>query len=74
MPPSTDTVTLTVDEEGLSDTCTATVTVEDDTGPSITCPNMKVECTEPAGAVVTFEPTVSDNCDLDPTVTCADWT
>jgi len=56
-------VTLTVtDTENLSDSCSANVTVIDQQPPSISCPSPVVECTGPAGAAVTVNPTVSDNC------------
>lgn len=57
-------VTLTVtDNHGAAASCTGTVSVEDNTPPSITCPqNQVVECTGPAGASVTFNPPVADNC------------
>lgn len=48
---------------GQSDPCTFTVTVVDQEVPVITCPAPVVaKATTPAGAVVTFSPTASDNC------------
>jgi hypothetical protein len=59
----TNPVTLTVTEpEGLSNTCTASVTVLDKQPPNISCPTPTVECTGPSGTPVTLNPTVSDNC------------
>jgi len=59
-------VTLIVtDNHGLSNNCVATVTVVDTTAPAITCPgNIVADATSPAGAVVSFAPTASDNCSL----------
>src|SRR5262249_7690207 len=48
---------------GQSDSCTFTVTVVDQQVPVITCPAPIVaKATNPAGAIVTFAPTASDNC------------
>jgi len=56
-------VTLTVTEpETTTNTCTANVIVVDKQAPSITCPSPVVECTSPAGAPVTLNPVVADNC------------
>ncbi len=58
-------VTLTVtDALGLSSQCAATVTVVDDTDPTIACPADIVTSTDPnqCTAVVAFAPTVTDNC------------
>jgi Secretion system C-terminal sorting domain/HYR domain/Lectin C-type domain len=68
------TVTLTVFDDALnSDTCTAIVTVEDVTAPTITCPG---DQTEDFDANCTFTlpdytglATVSDACDATPTIT-----
>ena len=50
--------------------CFFTVTVKDTQPPTITCPApMSVKATSPAGAVVSFAPSVSDNCSV-ATVTC----
>lgn len=60
------TVTLTVDDgNGGTDSCTATVTVEDNIPPAITCPGDIIVSNDAStcGAVVTFtEPTATDNC------------
>jgi HYR domain len=62
-PLGTTAVTLTVTEpETTSATCSANVTVLDQQLPDISCPTPVVECTSPAGAPVTLDPTVSDNC------------
>jgi hypothetical protein len=66
-------VELTVtDVDGASDTCTATVTVDDVTRPTIAAaPDIEVECTSPGGEVVTYStPIASDNCDPAPEVIC----
>lgn len=56
-------VTLTVKEpENLSSTCMANVIVQDLQKPTISCPSPVAECTSPAGAIVTFSATFSDNC------------
>jgi hypothetical protein len=56
---------------GSSPECTFTVTVEDKQPPAITCPApLVVKATSPAGAVVPFAPTVSDNCAV-AAVTCS---
>ena len=59
-------VTLTViGSHGASDSCVASVTVVDATGPAITCPNdFVIDATSPSGAVVSFAPIASDNCSL----------
>jgi hypothetical protein len=59
----TTAVTLTVtDTESLSASCSANVTVVDKQPPAIACPAPVADCTSPAGAVVSFSPTASDNC------------
>lgn len=57
-------VTLTVtDDGGNSASCQATVTVVDNTPPTVTCPTVpRVECSGPTGATVLFTATGSDNC------------
>ena len=59
----TTSVTLTVtDTESLSNSCSARVRVIDRQPPTITCPMPVVQCTSPAGAAATLNPTVLDNC------------
>jgi hypothetical protein len=57
-------VTLTCKDasSGLNSTCTATVTVVDNTPPVIVCPaDQTLECTD-EGAVASFAPMATDNC------------
>jgi hypothetical protein len=60
------TVTLTcTDAEGAFDSCTAVVTVADQTPPVLNCPvSVNTLCTGPSGAVSTFSVTATDNCAL----------
>ena len=59
----TTSVNLTVtDSEGLSNSCSARVRVVDRQRPTITCPAPVVQCTSPAGATVTLNVAVLDNC------------
>ena len=72
-PLGTTPVTLTVtDTHGAMSSCMATVTVADTTAPMITCPGNITSNAAPGqcSAVVTFAPTVQDNCDASPTVIC----
>jgi hypothetical protein len=56
-------ITLTItDQNNITNTCTATVTVLDQQKPTISCPSPVVECPSPAGASVALNPVVSDNC------------
>ena len=48
----------------------ATVTLQDRTAPTITCPANIITTTSGGDVVVTFAPTVSDTCDTSPTVVC----
>jgi hypothetical protein len=65
----TTSVTLTVSDGKLSTTCTANVTVTDQTPPMITCPaSQTLECTA-GGAVATFASSATDNCSV-PTQGC----
>ena len=59
-------VTFTVTNvSGLTASCQATVNFLDTTVPSITCPGPLVaEATGPAGALVSFTPSASDNCSV----------
>src|SRR5207244_12693547 len=69
----TTSVTLTVtDNHGASTQCMATVTVVDNTPPTINCPAniVKSNDTDQCGAVVTFAPTVGDNCSGAAAPTC----
>src|SRR5439155_21276930 len=60
------------DQGGNSSVCNFTVTVVDTTAPVITCPaDMTVDCTQPNGAVVNYTVGVKDNCDPNPTLSCA---
>jgi len=58
-------VTLTVSDGLLSDSCTATLTVNDCEAPTaVTCPPPRVlECTGNSSASTTVSATASDNCD-----------
>jgi hypothetical protein len=68
---TTNVTLLVTDDEGDTASCSATVTVNDVTAPTLTCPaNLTVgndldEC----GAVVTFAPSATDNCDAAVVVT-----
>jgi len=68
----TTNVTLTcTDDAGLTDDCSADVTVTDQTKPVVTCPSPPtVECTGSEQATATFSATATDNCDANPTATC----
>jgi len=60
-------VKLTItDSDGVKDSCFATVTVEDKTAPTITCPgNMELDNDLGIdGAVATYNVLVSDNCEI----------
>lgn len=65
------TITLTVSDGNLNDSDNVTVTVEDQTAPSIVAPApVTVEQTSPAGTPAALgSPSVSDTCDANPTVT-----
>jgi len=65
-------VTLTVTASGGdSASCTATVTIVDDLAPTLVCPaDMSFPCgTDVSNLDIFGEPTVTDNCDTNPTVT-----
>jgi hypothetical protein len=68
----TTVITVTVtDAANNSATCTTNFVVVDATPPVVTCPaNITAECSSPAGAVVNFMTTATDNCDPNPVVTC----
>jgi hypothetical protein len=59
-------VTLTVvDSHSASNSCSATVTVVDDTPPQIICPaDIVTNAATPAGVTVSFAPVASDNCSI----------
>jgi hypothetical protein len=65
-------VTLTVtDDNGLSSSCTALVTVSDTSSPEITCPDtIFLVCADSSGAVAVFDIQAYDNCDPNPNVNC----
>lgn len=52
---------------GLKDTCEATVTVEDNTAPVLTCPDPITVDNDPGvcGAAVSFQATATDNCSIE---------
>ncbi len=60
----TQVMLIVTEPTGAADTCTATVTVEDNTPPSISCPADIVLPSSPdtCGAVVSFMAPVDDNC------------
>ena len=65
-------MTLTVeDEQGATTQCQATVTVEDNTPPEITCPNDIFLNIPPiySGWVIAYQVTATDNCPGDVTIT-----
>ncbi len=66
------TVTLTcTDSTGLSAQCTATVTVNDVTPPTLNCPaGVAAACTSASGGPATFSATATDNCGTVPAPTC----
>ncbi len=67
-------VTLSVeDNEGAINTCTATVSVRDDTAPVISCPENKIiACNEPSGPSITGMAFATDNCDTAPVIDFSD--
>jgi hypothetical protein len=65
-------LTVSDDWEG-ADTCSASVSVEDTTPPSITCPtNLTVECDQPTDPSNTGMATATDVCDSSPYATNSD--
>ena len=61
------------DECGNATNCVQTITIDDTTDPTITCPaDTTVECDESTDPANTGEPVVSDDCDNDPDVTYSD--
>ncbi|MDC0666304.1 HYR domain-containing protein [Nannocystis radixulma] len=71
--PATE-VTFTATDAGVcspTDSCTASVTVQDTQAPQIDCPpDIAVDPESPAGTVVSFTATASDLCDGTPAVVC----
>jgi putative hemolysin/C1A family cysteine protease len=67
-------VSLTVtDDDGASDTATASVEISDAAAPAITCPaNVTVECDESTDPADTGTATATDDCDPAPAITYAD--
>ena len=65
-------VTLTcTDPSGAQGSCTAVVTVADNTPPALVCPvSVNVMCTNANGAVATFATSATDNCGSVGTITC----
>jgi hypothetical protein len=66
-------VTLTAtDEESNTGTCTATINVADAVPPTANCPpvNLVETTTDPAGKVMNYTVTASDNCDPSPILVC----
>lgn len=67
-------VTLTVtDDEGVAMSCSATVTVTDETPPDLVpVSDVSAECSTEGGSIVDYtEPAATDNCDPAPTVSCS---
>jgi hypothetical protein len=64
-------VTLTVSDYFSSVSCNATITVVDNTAPVLNCPADITVSNDPGfcGAVVNFNPTATDNCDENVTIT-----
>ncbi len=65
---------VATDASGNTDMCTfpVTVTTSDLSPPELTCPDdITVECTSPAGDIVTFVVTATDPCDPSPVVDCS---
>ena len=64
---------IATDDQSNADTCVQTITVQDNTGPIITCPaNITVECDESTDPSNTGSATATDNCDPSPTITHSD--
>jgi hypothetical protein len=58
-------VCTATDSNGISSSCTFTVTVEDTTPPTVTCPaNITAPATSAAGATVTYIASASDACGI----------
>ncbi len=69
--PGVHEVVCTVTDESLNTaTCTFTITVVDNTPPTITCPvDVEFECTSSAGTIATYAAMADDLCDDNPLVT-----
>ena len=61
---STNVIWTVTDSAGNSDSCTQVITVNDDENPVVTCPADITVSNDPGdcGAIVSFTPTVTDNC------------
>ncbi|WP_158611356.1 zinc-dependent metalloprotease [Mangrovimonas spongiae] len=70
----TNSITLNVtDSDGNISSCTATVTVEDNVNPIITCPSSRsIKCDEDSTPANTGFATATDNCDATPNITFSD--
>src|SRR5512141_1484302 len=63
------------DNCGNASTCLQTITVQDVTPPTITCPaNVTINCQDPSTPAALGSATATDNCDTTPTITFADVT
>ncbi|WP_115461383.1 HYR domain-containing protein, partial [Winogradskyella aurantiaca] len=61
------------DENNNISTCDQIITVEDSTPPIVDClPNVTLECGDPTDIAALGEPTATDNCDSNPTITHTD--
>lgn len=70
-PGTTQVVCLAVDASGNASQCSFFVTLQvDDMPPVLTCPPVVAECQGPDGTPVILAPTVMDDCDPVPAVTC----
>jgi putative hemolysin len=66
-------VTLTVSDGALSNTCSSQVSISDTQHPAITCPSdSTIECDESADPSNTGTATANDFCDTNPTVSYSD--
>ncbi len=68
---TTQVLCTATDDSRNASTCTFTVTVEDFVPPVVHCPtDVSASCQAGSGAIVTFTPTATDNCDPDPDIVC----